>query len=99
MLTPAREIAPRRLGAGRFVGVIFLGIARPDGTYLGVPRGDSVVRHSDTLVLYTRAGVMADLDRRRRGIAGDSAHTDAVREQKAQAAKERDEVQATADRP
>lgn len=75
-------------------GVIVLGIARPDGTYLGVPKGDSVVRHGDTLVLYTRAGVMADLDRRRRGIAGDSAHTDAVREQEVQAAKERDEIQA-----
>lgn len=61
-------------------GVILLGIQRHDGTYLGVPTPSTVVRSGDTLVLYSRAGTVADLDARRRGAAGDLAHRQSVRE-------------------
>lgn len=65
----------------RSEGVMLLGIQRPDGSYLGVPKGDTVLQAGDVLIVYSRAGTLAELDRRRRGAAGDAAHRAAVREQ------------------
>ena len=59
-------------------GIMVLGVVRPDGEYLGVPTRESVLRPGDTLVLYSRAGQLAELDDRRRGRAGDKARRDAV---------------------
>lgn len=58
--------------------MILLGVTRPDGSYLGVPRGDTVLHAGDTLVLYSRAGQLAELDQRRQGVPGDEAHRRAV---------------------
>ena len=74
-------------------GVMVLGVARTDGGYLGVPTGDTVIRVGDTLVLYTRTGLMAELDRRRRDPAGELAHADAVERQAAHVSRERDDDQ------
>ena len=63
-------------------GIIVLGVSREDGTYVGVPRGDTVIRASDTLLLYSRAGQMAELDGRRRDRAGSEAHDEAVEERR-----------------
>lgn len=59
-------------------GIMVLGVVRPDGEYLGVPTRETVLRVGDTLVLYSRAGQLAELDVRRRGSAGDEARRDAV---------------------
>lgn len=62
-------------------GVIVLGVERADGTYLGVPQGDSTVAPGDVLVIYSRSGTIAELDHRRSGRSGDAAHAAAVVEQ------------------
>lgn len=59
-------------------GVIVLGITRPDGTYLGVPRRDTVLGAGDTLLIYSRAGLLDELDRRRRDPAGAESRARAV---------------------
>jgi hypothetical protein len=59
-------------------GIMLLGVVRPDGEYLGVPRRDTVLHAGDTLVLYSRAGQLAELDARRRDEAGDESHRHAV---------------------
>lgn len=73
-----RDLAALRL---RQEGVILLGIERPDGTYLGVPRPETRLHPGDVLVIYSRRGTVAELDDRRRDAAGDEAHARAVEEQ------------------
>ena len=62
-------------------GIVVLGIERVDGSYFGVPRGETVVEAGDVLVLYSRAESIAELDQRQSGRHGDAAHAAAVREQ------------------
>ena len=62
-------------------GVVVLGIERRDGSYLGVPQGDTVLVAGDMLIVYSRGGVLAELDRRDRGTSGEVAHAAAVAEQ------------------
>ena len=59
-------------------GVAVLGVNRPDGSYIGVPTGSTVVQAGDTLVIYGREGSLCELDRRRAGVAGDRAHREAI---------------------
>lgn len=59
-------------------GVIVLGVNRSEAGYLGVPKGETRILPDDTLVLYSRTGQLAELDRRRRNPAGDAAHGLAV---------------------
>lgn len=70
-------------------GLILLGIRAPDGTYHGVPKGDTVLRVDDTLVLYSRAGVLAELDDRHRDAAGEAAHREAMERQAEEIARDR----------
>jgi hypothetical protein len=58
--------------------IMLLGVVRPSGEYLGVPRRDTVLRPGDQLVLYSRVGQLAELDARRRDAAGDEARQHAV---------------------
>lgn len=59
-------------------GVLVLGVTRPGGEYLGAPRGGTVLGAGDLLMLYGRADALDRLSRRRKGIAGELARTDAV---------------------
>lgn len=59
-------------------GVLVLGIVQPDATYLGAPRGDTIVRSGDNLVLYGRSSALSALARRRSGAAGDEDRNAAV---------------------
>lgn len=59
-------------------GVLVLGIVHPDGTYLGAPRGEIIIRSSDTLVLYGRSSELSALARRKSGVAGDKDRHAAV---------------------
>jgi K+/H+ antiporter YhaU regulatory subunit KhtT len=63
-------------------GVIVLGINRTDGTYLGAPDGQTTINKHDVLLLYGRANVIAQLDRRSADSAGDREHNETVIEQK-----------------
>jgi len=70
-----KTLAEMRL---RDEGVLVLGIQRADGTYIGAPRGWTEVRPGDTLILYGRAELLSELDRRCSGAEGDRAHAAAV---------------------
>jgi K+/H+ antiporter YhaU regulatory subunit KhtT len=80
-----RTLADTRL---RAEGVVVLGIQRSDGTYIGVPTSDDEVRPHDVLLLYGRVRALERLDERRRGVAGQREHEEAVAEQERVAAEE-----------
>jgi hypothetical protein len=62
-------------------GITILGIYRSDGSYVGVPQPDTEFDAGDTLVLYGRADSLQELDKRRTGVEGDTAHQAAVSEE------------------
>lgn len=62
-------------------GVLVLAINRADGTFVGAPRGHTLVHAYDTVTLYGRTAVLEDLAHRPRTVEGDRAHTEAVAEQ------------------
>jgi hypothetical protein len=76
-------IAGRTLGDLRLrdEGIVVLGINRPDGRYVTGPRGSTLVAAGDVLVLYGQHELLAELDTRPRGSAGDLAHTAGVSRQ------------------
>jgi Trk K+ transport system NAD-binding subunit len=59
-------------------GITVLGIHRPDGSYLGVPRGETTVWAGDGLVLYGRDERLRELEDRRIGESGSRAHRQAM---------------------
>src|SRR6056297_2268133 len=72
-------------------GVLVLGISRADGTFLGAPRGDSLLNAGNVLLLYGRDTAMKALDEREAGARGNFAHLEAVVEQVQHAVKEKAE--------
>lgn len=73
-----RTLADLRL---RDEGIVVLGIAHPDGSYVGVPDGASLIHADDTLILYGRDSAFEDLTRREQGQEGDRAHREAAERQ------------------
>lgn len=61
-------------------GVLVLGVRREDGTFIGAPRGHTLIREDDTLVLYGYADVIRELAERKVGVEGDLAHESLVPE-------------------
>lgn len=61
-------------------GILVLGIQRADGSFVGAPRGGTVVHAYDMLVLYGRSSILTDLDVRSADPDGDRAHDEAVAE-------------------
>lgn len=59
-------------------GILVLGIQRDEGVYLGTPTGEMDIHAGDTLVLYGPIHRIEELDQRRRGKQGESAHQNAV---------------------
>jgi K+/H+ antiporter YhaU regulatory subunit KhtT len=57
-----------------------LGIQKPGGEYIGVPRGSRRVQPGDVLVLYSTEERLEELDGRKSGRAGDEAHRRAAEE-------------------
>jgi hypothetical protein len=81
-------------------GILVLGVEKPDGTYLGAPRGPIQVRPGDTLYLYGPTDGITGLDRRRADSQGNWDHHKAVDEQRkveADELKVQNEEEATAD--
>ncbi len=62
-------------------GVLVLAVHTARGEFRGVPRGHTSVNPGDTLVLYGRTSLIADLDTRPDSSRGDRAHDEAVAEQ------------------
>ena len=60
-------------------GVVVLGVQRPDGSYLAVPRGDTELRAGDTVIAYGLGERLCDLDERPAGPEGDRARARGAR--------------------
>jgi hypothetical protein len=69
-------------------GVVVLGVKRPDGTYLGAPKGNTQIFPKDTVLLYGRLTALEALDQRRKDSQGDREHHRAVIEQQSVAHQE-----------
>jgi hypothetical protein len=69
-------------------GVLVLGVTKPDGGYLGAPRGHYRLAPDDKVVLYGPRRVLADLDQRRTGSRGNWRHYLATEKQLETEAKE-----------
>lgn len=59
-------------------GILVLSIIKPDGTYLGAPKGTDRPCAGDIVVLYGRETVVRDLDERRADTTGDRARDESV---------------------
>lgn len=70
-------------------GVLVLGIETSNGTYLGAPRGDTILTTGDTVLMYGPGSVLSGLDQRDRGHTGNWEHHIAVEQQVATEQKER----------
>jgi hypothetical protein len=77
---PGEWVEGRRLDELRLFdeGITVLGIHRRDGSYLGVPRGDTTILSGDRLVIYGRDELLRELDARRKGESGSQAHRQAL---------------------
>lgn len=62
-------------------GILILGIHRDDGSYVGVPRGETQIYPGDTLILYGREKTIYSLGKRSLARDGETAHHQAVDEQ------------------
>jgi hypothetical protein len=62
-------------------GVLVLGIERPDGQYVGAPRGHTQIHAGDCLILYGPQEALVDLDQRSADIVGNLQHVIAVTRQ------------------
>ena len=72
-------------------GVLVLAINRPDGSFVGAPRGNTMIHPYDTLILYGRTQVLTDLAHRPDNVAGDQAHSAAVKAQEEILSEQSDE--------
>jgi len=63
-------------------GVLVLGIRREGGAWLGTPTGDMEIHGGDTVVIYGPIDRIEELDQRRHGEHGDTAHQAAVEVQR-----------------
>ncbi len=84
LVQPKDWVADKTLGELNLTveGVLVLGVQRADGTYIGAPTGNTKIAEADTMILYGRHEALAELDRRRAGLRGDSAHKKAIAQQK-----------------
>ena len=84
LVQPKDWVADKTLGQLDLTreGVLVLGVQKPDGTYIGAPTGRTQIAEKDTMILYGRQEALAELDRRRTGLRGDSAHEKAIAQQK-----------------
>lgn len=63
-------------------GILVLGIQRQNGDYIGAPKGQARIKAGDTVIMYGRSPVLADLDERRSDWSGDVAHQRSIAEQR-----------------
>lgn len=63
-------------------GILVLGVEHPDGTYLGAPVGTTRILPDDILILYGRVSALESIDKRKKDMAGDQEHQQAVAKQK-----------------
>ncbi|MCB2184179.1 MAG: TrkA C-terminal domain-containing protein [Desulfobulbaceae bacterium] len=69
-------------------GVLVLGVERSEGAFLGAPKGNTLLKAGDNLVLYGHISVLDMIDDRQQGRKGEFEHLKAIREQKKRLQKE-----------
>lgn len=81
-IEPGTWLEGQRLGDADLPreGVLVLAVVRPDGEYVGAPRGELTLRAGDTVVLYGRSGLLSELKQRLAGTTGEAAHERAKEE-------------------
>ena len=52
--------------------LVVLGVSRDDGSFLGLPAGETVIRSHDTLVVYGKPTEVSDLDAGGIEVAGEA---------------------------
>ncbi|MBN1629152.1 MAG: TrkA C-terminal domain-containing protein [Thermoleophilia bacterium] len=62
-------------------GINVLGVERPDGTYVGSPRGHTGLAEGDVVIVYGSIDAIKKLDMRKKGAPGDTEHQQAVQGQ------------------
>lgn len=63
-------------------GLNLIGVEREEGTYVGLPNGDTVIREGDLLIMYGRESALRLLSERKRGRAGARNRQQAIEENK-----------------
>ena len=71
-------------------GINVLGIKRENGTYIGVPTGNTEVLPGDLLILYGSNTNLQDLDERQKGVHGNIRHKEAINEKRKKEAEEKE---------
>jgi hypothetical protein len=61
-------------------GVLILGVQCKDKSFIGAPRGETCISPGDTVILYGRGSLIAQLDRRPADVGGQIAHEKAASE-------------------
>ena len=84
LVEPENWLAQRNLEELRLrdEGVMVLGINRADGSYVGAPRGTTVINAGDNIILYGKSGICGRLDQRQQGFRGEALHREAVEDQR-----------------
>ena len=70
-------------------GMLVLGVERPNGVYLGAPRGDTAVEPGNRLLVYGPTGPLDELHNRPAGPQGDLLHIRNVEASQTREAEER----------
>jgi K+/H+ antiporter YhaU regulatory subunit KhtT len=75
---PEDWLADRDLNELKLIneGLIILGITRNNGSYIGAPHGNTLIKPWDTLIIYGRASAVEEIDQRKKNIIGDLAHAE-----------------------
>lgn len=82
-IEPNDWLAKKTLAEARLrkEGIVVLGVRRKDGSYLGVPHGETKILPYDTLIAYGRIGSLERLDQRHKEAGAEWNHIEAVAEQ------------------
>jgi uncharacterized protein with PhoU and TrkA domain len=70
-------------------GLNVLAISRKDGTFIGNPNGETVIKEDDSLIIYGRAKALNKLDGRLKGNMGNREHKQMIRQQEKVLEKEK----------
>jgi hypothetical protein len=62
-------------------GLNILAISRNDGTFIGNPNGETIIRENDSLIIYGRATALNKLEKRLKGDRGNREHKQMMRQQ------------------
>lgn len=63
-------------------GLNVIAISRSDGTFIGNPNGETLIKSGDSIIVYGRAKTLNKIEKRFKGFLGNTEHDEMVKEQK-----------------